>query len=314
MAYAFALAYEKSLEEHTPQNAQAMRMIISELSRVYTHIYGIKGTLKVIQWETVFGDLHDILKPLEIIMQSIYKDHPFLPLGFSKLFNAELQGSIQKFTQTSKKKIKKLQKRILANALFKLRTVGVGVLSKADCLSYAVSGLSLRSAGIVYDYRQAKPYDLYKHVDFSVPVGSVGDAYERTVMRFRECLESLRIIEQVLSFITPEGVTYSRLGQYFLNPTPPEASAIFQMKSHYIKHNGIPVAHDQLYGMIEGGRGQTHFSACIDAHRNTLQNVSVRYGSYFNGQLISFLIRNCDQEDVDLVMASLDISPRELDR
>src|SRR5207245_1667607 len=90
------------------------------------------------------------------------------------------------------------------NRIFFDRMVGIGTLSRADAISYGLTGPLLRATGVPYDVRKAEPYLVYDRIDFSVPTGTSGDNYDRFMVRMAEMEQSMRIIEQALANL-PEG-------------------------------------------------------------------------------------------------------------
>uniref|UniRef100_T1GZT2 Complex I-49kD n=1 Tax=Megaselia scalaris TaxID=36166 RepID=T1GZT2_MEGSC len=124
-----------------------------------------------------------------------------LPIGFLD----DLHNWCMKFGE----RIDEFEDLITENRIFKLRTVGIGSISAHDALNYGCTGVVLRATGIKWDLRKSQPYDAYSFVDFDVPVGRNGDAYDRYLVRIEEMRQSLRIIEQWL--VVPPGATYTSI-------------------------------------------------------------------------------------------------------
>lgn len=99
---------------------------------------------------------------------------------------------------------------MLDNPIYKGRTVGIGVIKPEVAISYGASGPVIRGSGIPYDLRKSNPYLIYNKIDFSVPVGTNGDVWDRAYVRFQEIRESIKILRQVLERM-PEGPVLERM-------------------------------------------------------------------------------------------------------
>lgn len=145
------------------------------------------------------------------------------------------------------------------NRVFMDRMQGTGIISQADAINYGFTGPVLRSAGVAYDVRKDFPYFAYDRVDFDVPVGSVGDNYDRYLVRMLEIEQSIRIIRQCLKDLPggPVNVDDARI-------MLPEKQNVYNTIEGMIAHfklifEGIQVPAGEVYGFTEAGNGELGF-------------------------------------------------------
>src|SRR6185369_4968857 len=105
-------------------------------------------------------------------------------------------AAVKKFYDDVVVNIGETETLLTRNRIFVDRTKDVGVISKEDAIDYCLTGPNLRGSGVDYDVRRAKPYLIYPELEFEVPIGSVGDSYDRYLIRMEEMRQSLRIIHQ----------------------------------------------------------------------------------------------------------------------
>ena len=153
----------------------------------------------------------------------------------------------------------KLDQLLTKNRVFMDRMQGTGIISQEDAINYGFSGPVLRSTGVSYDIRKDFPYFAYDRVDFEVPVGSVGDNYDRYLVRFAEIEQSIRIIRQCLRDL-PDGPFSVDDPRIIL----PEKKAVYNTIEAMIAHfklifEGIQVPAGEVYSFTEGGNGELGF-------------------------------------------------------
>jgi NADH-quinone oxidoreductase subunit D len=196
------MAVEKLLSIETPERCQWLRVLSGELSRLADHLtrcgagclelaamtpflYGIEA--RELTW-----DLLEALCGARVTSNYIRiggVKHG-LPPGFPRQCRdsiAKIRGLLRDFDDV-----------VTSNRIFVDRLKGTGVISREDCLRYAVTGPILRSVGVPLDLRKAEPYLTYAEIDFDVPIGEVGDNYDRYLVCVEEMQQSLRIVEQCL--------------------------------------------------------------------------------------------------------------------
>lgn len=313
-SYAFSLALEEAVGESAPMAAQLMRMSLSEISRIKGHLSSIQSITSLISFEPITNLISETIAPFHKILllaDSAYKMRPF---GFENSFSETFINHLKATLDWFEKKLEQLSKKLLHNPIFKMRTVDVGLISKGECLSMGITGVALRASGGQWDLRHRVPYDAYHHISFQVPIGSVGDAYERTVLRIEEMRQSIAIVRQCLNLLVEDSFPMSGLGKKIVQKNLDKKSSSAIMKYACGLYKGIFLPRKNLQKKIEGIRGEVSIFSGVEEDRHTLGNVNIRTGAYFKFQAIEFLLRGYMYTDIGVILASFDINTKEADR
>jgi len=245
--WGYAMAVEKLADIEVPERAEYIRVIVGELNRISSHLVyyttaGLDtGALTPFFW--FFEDREHILTLFEKLCGA-RQTYNYIRIGgvagdLSEDWIVETRAFIEMF----KSHFGDFEKILLGNYIFKERMVGVGVLSATDALKWGVAGPILRASGISYDVRKNDPYSVYPRLDFDVAVYFNGDNYDRTLVRFEEMRQSVRIIEQALDQI-PDGPVMAEGLPWMLCPPPGEAFAHVESSrgdlGFYIESDGSP--------------------------------------------------------------------------
>ena len=190
-------------------------------------------------------------------------------------------------------RVKKLQRE---NEILRSRTIDVGVLPKEVAISYSVTGPVLRASGVAYDIRKAEPYSVYDQLDFDVPIGAVGDVYDRFLVRIEEMRQSYRIVEQVIE----------RLPDTTGGHVNPSMASIGRQKALR------PPAGD-VYGRVETPKGELGFYLVSDGSTKPYR-YKVRAPSFINLTPLGDMCRGHKVADVVVILGSIDIVMGEVDR
>ena len=201
---AYCLGVERLLgiENDVPTRAQDIRVLLMELNRISSHLVCIGTGGNELGATTVmthgFTGREEILRLFEMV-SGLRMNNAFIrPGGVAQDLPAGFIEAARPAMQTCLKYVVELEALLLENPIFKLRNVGVGHLNLAGAMALGITGPVLRSAGLPYDARKAKPYCGYETYEFDVPVSEDADAYSRYVLRFEEIHQSMRIVEQAL--------------------------------------------------------------------------------------------------------------------
>jgi len=204
---AYVLAAEKLMDARVPERAQRIRVLLTELNRIASHLISLgTGLLDMGALTPFFYTMRErerIFDILELVtgvrmnygyfrVGGLYQD---LPEGFEEL--------VQSFIDDFPAALAQYKKLFLKNDIWVNRTKGVGVISRQTALDVGLTGPSARASGVNLDFRKAAPYSGYEDYDFEVPVSEEGDAYQRFVVRADEMEQSLRIVQQALDRLEP---------------------------------------------------------------------------------------------------------------
>jgi NADH-quinone oxidoreductase subunit D len=220
---------------------------------------------------------------------------------------------IKAFVQVFPDRIKEYETLLTKNIIWLKRTKGIGILSKENAINWGVTGPTLRGSGVKYDVRKAFPYSSYEQFDFDIPIGSVGDVYDRYIVRLREMEWSNGIVEQVLERL-PKGPIIANDPRITLPPkddvTKDIASLIRQFK---IVSEGFKPPVGEVYASVEASKGELGFYIVSDGSNHPFR-FRIRTPSFANLGSLPIMIEGGLIADVIAAIGSLDIVLGEVDR
>ena len=264
----YALAVEKLIGVETTPRCQFIRVIMSELARIFDHLtccgmtaselgaitagfYMIEGRELIMRIvETVTGAR---LTVTYVRIGGVKHD---LPYGFGE--------QVERAFAIVRKLLSDCDRLLSRNRIFLDRMAGIGAISRETAIAYGLTGPILRSTGVNYDVRKAHPYLVYDQLDFEIPLGSKGDNYDRFVVRIQELEQSMRIVEQALKKIPPGPVTIEDPSIVL-----PEKERVYGSIEGLMNHfkiiiEGIKVPPGEVYFAVEGGNGELGFYLVSD--------------------------------------------------
>jgi NADH-quinone oxidoreductase subunit D len=205
----FCLAVEKLLGLETPERCQWLSVLAGELARVGDHLTRCGAACLELAAMTPFLygiEARELVWDLQEMLCGARVTSNYIRIGGVKHdMPAEFPGVSREFVVKVRELLRDFDAIITRNRIFVDRCKETGVISKEDCLRYAVTGPILRSAGVPLDVRKAEPYLVYDRIDFDVPIGEVGDNYDRYLVCVEEMYQSLRIIEQCVEHLEAMG-------------------------------------------------------------------------------------------------------------
>jgi len=205
---AFALATEKVAGIEVPRRASWLRVLLSELNRITSHItwYGPMGldTGAMGQFLYTFRDKEVLLDILEDITGQRMMFNYVRPGGVVNDITTTAEAKIRAFLETFSVYLEENAELLMGNEIFQARTQGVGAIDREAALAFGLTGANLRAAGVSWDIRRDRPYAAYDEFEFDVPTADAGDVYARCAVRLDEMRQSARIIRQCIDGL-PEG-------------------------------------------------------------------------------------------------------------
>lgn len=205
---AYAMSVEKIFKTEIPENAKWMRVIQCEMGRIASHMFwghfisGSVGLRTPAYWAVTARE--EILKWFARISGHRVYHNLSVPGGVRFKPSPSFKEETLKLLNYVEEVAKDFEKALTGNRIFRARTKGIGRLTSQEALELGVTGPSLRGGGLVYDLRRASPYLAYDRVEFNIPVGESGDAYDRTLVRLREIFESVKIVRQAVEEVRLE--------------------------------------------------------------------------------------------------------------
>jgi NADH-quinone oxidoreductase subunit D len=238
--------------------------------------------------------------------------------GFERNFTPAAFEKLEKFLKEYPGQLKEFENLFTRNRIFMDRTIGCGPISAARALNYGFTGPNLRAAGVDYDVRVHTPYSSYQDFDFTVPVGTTGDCYDRFLVRNEEMWQSLRIIQQayqkVQEFKGAEAeVFHADAPAYYL----PEKKDVYTKMEALIYHFKIVMGETEMpvgevYSSVEGANGELGFYLVSDGGR-TPYRLHFRRPCFIYYQAFEELVKGGMLSDAVITMSSLNLIAGEMD-
>jgi NADH-quinone oxidoreductase subunit D len=310
------MTVEKLLGVRTGKRIDYLRIILMELARITDHlicnsVIGVdSGALTGFIY--VFQEREKVYEIYEAISGARLTTNMGRIGGFERDITDDAIRRIRDFTDHLPKVLQEFEKLLMRNRIFMDRTVGVGGISAERALNYGFTGPNLRAAGVDYDVRVSTPYSSYDDFDFTIPVGTQGDVYDRFCVRQEEIWQSLKLIRNALENL-PQGSFHEKVPQFYL---PPKEEVYAKMEAliwHFkIVMGEIEVPAGEVYHAVEGANGELGFYLVSDGGR-TPYRLHFRRPGFIYYQAYPEIIRGGVLSDAILTMSSMNVIAGELD-
>jgi NADH-quinone oxidoreductase subunit D len=314
---AYALAVEKLLDCPIPPRAQVTRVLMSELTRINSHLVWLGTSALELAAMSVFlycfREREMLLDINELVSGARMMTSYIRPGGLAYDLPVEFKPTVQRFLDVMPGHIDEYEALLTENPIWKERTVGVGGLSPVDAIAFGVTGPVLRASGIPYDVRKAFPYSGYENYDFKVITESGGDTYARYLVRMAEMRESLKIAQQALDNL-PDG-PYATSDRKIWPPPKEEITHSMESLIHHFKlwTEGYRPPKGDAYITIEGARGELGCYAVSDGS-NKPWRIHFRAPSFIVLQALPHMAQGNLVADLVSMLASLDPVLGDVDR
>jgi NADH-quinone oxidoreductase subunit D len=314
---AYCLAIEKLVDLDVPPRAQAIRVILTELQRIASHLVWLGTHALDLAAMSVFlycfREREHILDILEMVGGQRMMATYIRPGGLWRDTPAEFDAAVRKFLDLFPARIDEYEALLTKNPLFIERTRNIGVLAKEDALHWGATGPILRASGVAHDLRKARPYSGYELYDFDIPSLTAGDTYARYVVRVEEMRQSVRIVRQALDKL-PYGTVRSNNRKY----VPPPRSEIGTSMEALIHHfklwtEGFTPPVGAVYHAVESPRGELGVYLESDGSPKPYR-VHWRTPSFVNMQVLPSLAKGRLVADLVALIGTIDIVLGDVDR
>ena len=315
----FSMATEKLLgiDGEIPERAQWMRMLLSELNRMSSHLLFMATngmdlgavSMMIYGWR----EREEVLRFFQKVT-GLRMNHNFVrPGGLAADLPPGWRDDVLRILDLLPERLEEYDILMTGQPLWRERLQGVGVITPSEALALGATGPILRSTGVEWDLRRHDPYLRYDEVEFDIIVGSYGDAFDRYAIRLNEIRESMRIVHQILDRM-PEG-------DYRIQDkkvTPPPRARIDESMEALIHHfkiftEGFKVPEGEVYVAIESPRGEIGCYIASDGSP-TPYRMHVRAPSFVNIQCLPHMMRGGLVADAVAVISSVDPVLGEVDR
>jgi NADH-quinone oxidoreductase subunit C/D len=314
---AYLTAFEKLAGITVPPRGQMIRVMMSELFRIISHLvwYGTFAQ-DVGQMSPVFYTFNDREKAFGMV-EAICgaRMHPNwfriggvaqdLPAGWDRMF--------RDFINYLPARLDEYDRTVIRNRLFQARTKGVGGCTIDEAIEWGMTGPNLRACGFEWDFRKKQPYACYEQLEFDIPIGRAGDCYDRAIVHVEEMRQSLRIIRQCVDNM-PGGPCNA---EHPLTTPPPKAQTLHDIETlidHFLGVSWGPVTPPgEALGAIEATKGNNGYYLVSDGG-NSSYRTRIRAPSFPHMQMLPLLCRGLMIPDLLAILGSLDYVLADIDR
>jgi NADH-quinone oxidoreductase subunit D len=314
---AFCLATEKLLDLEIPERAQVVRVILTELTRLNSHLVWVGthaidiGAMSMLLY--AFREREMILGIYELVSGQRMMSSYFRVGGLAEDIPPDFESRVKEILRVFPSRLDDYEGLLTENPIWLGRTKGIGTVDTEAALDLGLTGPSLRATGLAYDCRKASPYSRYERYEFDIPTETDGDVFARYRVRMREMRESLRIIDQAVNDIPPGDFTARKRGV-----TPPPKKAVLTEMEALIHHfkwvsEGFKVPAGEAYVPIESPKGEMGFLMVSDGGVQPYR-AKCRPPCFVNLSALPKLVEGRFVADVVAVIGSLDIVLGEIDR
>ncbi|MBI2928287.1 MAG: NADH dehydrogenase (quinone) subunit D [Verrucomicrobia bacterium] len=323
---AYALAVEKLLgiDKQLPPRCQFIRALCCELARISSHLLGIGcfamdcGAMTV--FLLTFTEREKIYNLCESLTGARFTTSYTRIGGLARDLKPEWVDQCRKFLGEVVVNLDEVETLLTRNRIWLDRTKNLGVIPKEVAIDYGLTGPNLRGSGVDYDLRKAHPYLVYDQLKFDVPVGSVGDCYDRYLVRMEECRQSVRLVLQCLDQLpggpdnkpnepinVPDGKTV----------LPPKEKVLTKMEElihqFILVTQGVNAPPGEVYFGAENPKGELGFY--INSRGGgTPYRLKIRAPSFANLSILPYLLPGHMMSDTVAILGSFDFVMGECDR
>ena len=308
---------EKLLGVEIPPRAQAMRVILCELSRVIDHIVCIGANAVDLGALTGFFHLFTYREKVYTLFEKLCGARLTVSMtrigGMAQDAPKGWFDDVLTFCQEMKRGISDLEQLLSGNKIWIDRTKGVGSISSEEAIQWGYTGPCLRATGVGLDLRKAEPYYGYETLDFDIPIGTNGDVFDRYLVRVEEMKQSIKIIEQIVKNVPG--------GDYTLrdkNISLPEKKDVYGNIEGLMNHfmlviHGLRPPEGAIYDYTEAANGELGFYLISDGTGNPYR-LKVRPPCFAIYQSFPEQIKGALVADVISILGSMNVIAGELDR
>ena len=314
---AYALAVERLMGVDVPPRAKVLRVIMSELTRLSSHLVwlgtsGIElGAMTMLMY--CFRERDTILDMNEEISGFRMHTSYIRPGGVMADATPRFLDLLDRFVTKMPKNIDEYEDLLTMNPIWRQRTMGIGILRPEDAKVLGASGPMLRGSGIKWDLRKQMPDSGYETYDFELPTSDLCDCYGRYLVRIAEMRESVKILRQALDRLPDGPVNID--DRKVLPPPREELETSMEAVIHHFKlfTEGYSVPPGDVYVAVESGRGENGCYVVSDGTHKP-RRVKFRAASFYNLQPLEMMAMNLMIADMVAVIGTADTVLGDVDR
>jgi NADH-quinone oxidoreductase subunit D len=314
----YCLAVEKLIGLEVPRRAQYIRVLLTELTRIASHLVWLGthaidlGAMSVFLYS--FREREEIMKIFEYVSGQRMMTSYFRIGGLALEPPPGWMDRVRRVTDSLPGHIDEYEDLLTENRIWLARTQGVGIISATDAIAMGASGPMLRGSGVAYDIRKVFPYSSYDEFDFNVQTQTAGDCYARYLVRVAEIRESIKIVRQAMEKVPSEG-PFRAEAPGIIPPSREEMKTSIEGLIYHFKifTEGFAPPPGEVYQAIESPRGELGVFMVSDGSAKPYR-VKFRAPSFVNLQSLPRLCEGRLIADVVACIGTTDIVLGEVDR
>jgi NADH-quinone oxidoreductase subunit D len=305
----YSLATEKLLGIEIPPRGQAIRILMTELNRISSHLVWMAtqgldmGAVSMMTYG--FRERELLIDFFEMVTGLRMNHNYIMPGGVWQDLPDGWRTAVEDFLAIFPGRMEEYEELLTGNPIWRQRTQGVAVITQEQAIALSASGPTLRACGLAWDIRKVFPYSGIEQYDFDIPTRTEGDVFARYEVRLAEMRQSMRIVRQVLDTL-PEG-DYKNMDPKITPPPRAELTRSMEAVIHHFKlvTQGYAVPPGDAYTTVESPRGE--LGAYVVSNGETLPyRVHVRDPSFVNLQSLPTMMRDTLVADTVAAIASID--------
>ena len=314
---AYVLAVEKLMGIEVPPRAKVIRVMMTELTRIGSHLVWLGthaidiGAMSVFLY--AFREREQILDMYEQVAGARMMSSYFRVGGLFADLPERFEETVRSFVTSFPDRLAEYENLLTANPIWIQRTKGVGVIKPEDAVDLGMSGPSLRACGVPWDIRKSHPYSGYEQYSFEISRGTHGDVYDRYLCRVFEMRQSIAIVRQALERL-PDGPIAVADPKVTPPPKPMVKKSMEALIHHFLLWSeGFRTPVGEVYQSIESTKGEFGVYLVSDGS-NIPYRVHFRAPSFVNLQALPRMAEGRLVADVVAIIGSIDIVLGEVDR
>jgi NADH dehydrogenase (ubiquinone) Fe-S protein 2 len=315
--HAYSLAVEVLLDCIIPRRASIIRVLFCEITRILNHLLAVTthaldvGALTPFLWG--FEEREKLMEFYERVSGARMHASYIRPGGVAFDLPIGLVSDIANFCENFSARLDEMEELLSLNRIWLQRLIGVGIVSAQQAVDYGFSGVMLRGCGIAWDLRKNQTYEIYNEFEYSVPIGTIGDCYDRYLLRVAEMRQSLLLIIQCLNELEEGPV---KVDDHKI--MAPDRSAMKRSMEALIHHfklftEGIVIADSETYVSVEAPKGE--FGVYLKADgSNKPYRCRIKAPGFLHLQGLDFMASGSLIADLVTIIGTQDLVFGEIDR
>ena len=315
---AYALALEKLAGIEVPERGQTLRVLLMEVSRIAAHLIYLGTTSidlgAISMFFYTFKERENIYSILDAYTGHRMNNTYVRIGGLYADVDEKVSSMMREFLTQFPDRIDEFEKLLTSNRILFDRNRDVGIISPEEAMAWSLTGPILRASGVEWDLRKSDPYSGYETYDFDIPVGTVGDCYDRYMVRIEEMRQSTKIALQALDRLdTKPGEVLAEDRRYVLPPKGKVHTSMEELIHQFKIVTDLRLPKGEAYSRVESSKGELGFFAISDG-TNIPARCHIRAPGLMNVQAIPLIAEGRLLSDIVAIIGSLDFVMGEVDR